>query len=162
VGHVQYVDLFPAVVSVGARPVSESPLRRLLRSPRRVYLLEAVVCFGPLVILLGLGLLQLPLVFAEDQPQGAAWLFSALLLGGFCGLWGVSQLVLRVIQPQRQVGSPRAIVLMLLLGIGCLLGFYGRWQLSPSATLMLIVLPLLGSAHFLFLARDYLVRRPRA
>lgn len=160
--HVQYVDLFPAVVSAGARPVSESPLRRLLRSPRRVYLLEAVVCFGPLVILLGLGLLQLPLVFAEDQPQGAAWLFSGLLLGGFCGLWGVSQLVLRVIQPQRQVGSPRAIVLMLLLGIGCLLGFYWRWQLSPSATLMLIVLPLLGSAHFLFLARDYLVRRPRA
>ncbi|WVM87649.1 CPCC family cysteine-rich protein [Halopseudomonas pachastrellae] len=44
--------------------VSESPLRRLLRSPRRVYLLEAVVCFGPLVVLLGLGLVQLPLVFA--------------------------------------------------------------------------------------------------
>ncbi len=136
--------------------VSESPLRRLLRSPRRVYLLEAVVCFGPLVVLLGLGLVQLPLVFAAGEPQAFAWLFTALLIGGFCGLWALTKLLLILTRPQRQEVSPKAVVLMLLVGLVCLLGFFWRWQLTPSAAFMLVFLPLVGSAHFLFLARGYL------
>lgn len=142
--------------------VSESPLRRLLRSPRRVYLLEAVVCFGPLVVLLGLGVVQLPLVFAAGEPQAFAWLFTGLLVGGFCGLWALTKLLLILTRPQRQGVSPKAVVLMLLIGLGCLLGFFWRWQLTPSAAFMLVFLPLVGSAHFLFLARRYLTGRPPA
>ena len=113
----------------------------LLRGRGRVYLLEAVLCFGSLVLLLGMGQLV------------------AMLALGFIGLWGVTRLVLKVAYPQRQVAKPQAIVITLLLGIAALLLFHQLMALSRAATMMLVVLPLLGSAHFLFLGRDYLVRK---
>ncbi|MEH6566788.1 MAG: hypothetical protein V7756_15775 [Halopseudomonas sp.] len=131
----------------------------LLRQRGRVYLLEAVVCFGSLVVLLGLGLIALPLAFSAEGDNVFGWQLVAMLGGGFVGLWGVTQLVLKVAYPARQVASPRAIVSTLLLGIGALLLFYQWLLLSRAATLTLVVLPLLGTAHFLFLGRDYLVRQ---
>lgn len=131
----------------------------LLRGRGRVYLLEAVVCFGSLVVLLGLGLVALPLAFAEGADRLFGWQLVAMLTAGVIGLWGTTQLVLKVAYPERQVAPPQAIVITLLLGIGALLGFHQLMQLSRAATLMLVVLPLLGSAHFLFLARGYLVRQ---
>ena len=132
----------------------ESVVRRLLRSSGRGYLLEAVVCFGSLVVLIGL-----PMAFANEADKPFAWLLTLLLLGGLCGLWALIQLVSKVVVPTREVASPRAIVIMLLLGVASLLTFYSHWTLSPAANLMLVVLPLIGSAHFLFLARGYLARR---
>jgi len=131
----------------------------LLRGRGRVYLLEAIVCFGSLVLLIGLGLVALPLAFAEGADPLFAWQLVGMLIAGLVGLWGITQLALKVAYPQRQVASPRAIVITLLIGIGALLGFYQLMQLSSAATLTLVVLPLLGSAHFLFLAREYLVRQ---
>jgi len=131
----------------------------LLRDRGRVYLLEAVVCFGSLVILLGLGLVALPVAFAEDADRLFRWQLVAMLVGGFIGFWGMIQLVLKVTYSRREVASPQAIVITLLMGIGALLAFYQLMQLSRAATMMLVVLPLLGVAHFLFLGRGYLVRQ---
>tara|TARA_R110002012_G_scaffold253194_5_gene432199 strand:+ start:6020 stop:6436 length:417 start_codon:yes stop_codon:yes gene_type:complete len=131
----------------------------LLRGRGRVYLLEAVLCFGSLVLLLGMGLVALPMAFAEGAGPQFAWQLVAMLALGFIGLWGVTQLVLKVAYPQRQVAKPQAIVITLLLGIAALLLFHQLMALSRAATMMLVVLPLLGSAHFLFLGRDYLVRK---
>ena len=125
----------------------ESAVRRLLRSSGRGYLLEAVVCFGSLVVLIGLGVLMLPMAFANEADKPFAWLLTLLLLGGLCGLWALIQLVSKVVVPTREVASPRAIVIMLLLGVASLLTFYSHWTLSPAANLMLVVLPLIGSAH---------------
>ncbi len=130
----------------------------LLRGRGRVYLLEAVVCFASPILLLGLGLVALPVAFADDAEPLLRWQLTGLLLGGFIGLWGVIQLVLKVAYPKREVARPRVIVCTLLIGIGALLVFYQGMLLSPAATMLLVVLPMLGVAHFLFLGRDYLVR----
>ncbi|SDS91511.1 hypothetical protein SAMN05216271_3084 [Halopseudomonas sabulinigri] len=131
----------------------------LLRGRGRVYLLEAIVCFSGPVLLLGLGLVALPLAFADSTEPLLRWQLTGMLLGGFIGLWGVIQLVLKVAYPRREVASPRAIVFALLIGIGAVLAFYQGMRLSPAATMLLVVMPLLGAAHFLFLGRDYLTRR---
>jgi hypothetical protein len=131
----------------------------LLRGRGRVYLLEAIVCFASLVLLLGLGLVALPIAFADDAEPMLRWQLTGMLLGGFIGLWGVIQLVLKVAYPKREVAGPRAIVFTLLVGLGALLVFYQGMLLSPAATMLLVVMPMLGAAHFLFLGRDYLVRR---
>ncbi|MEH6493330.1 hypothetical protein [Halopseudomonas sp.] len=131
----------------------------LLRGRGRVYLLEAILCFASPVLLLGMGLVALPIAFADNAEPLLRWQLTGLLLGGFIGLWGVSQLVLKVAYPRREVAGPSAIVLTLLVGIGALLVFYQMMRLSPAATLLLVVMPMLGAAHFLFLGRNYLVRR---
>ena len=131
----------------------------LLRGRGRVYLLEAIVCFGSLVLLLGMGLVALPAAFAGGAHSQFAWQLVTMLTLGFIGLWGLTQLVLKVVYPQRQVAAPQAIVITLLMGIASLLIFHQLMALSRAATTTLVVLPLLGSAHFLFLGRDYLVRK---
>lgn len=131
----------------------------LLRGRGRVYLVEAVMCFASLVLLLGMGLVALPLAFAEGADRTFAWQLVAMLVAGFIGLWGITQLVLKVTYPAREVARPQAIVITILVGIGALLACYELLILSPAATMLMVIMPLVGSAHFLFLGRHYLVRK---
>jgi hypothetical protein len=134
-------------------------MRALLRF---LVIVEAIVCFGPLVLLLFLGVLAAPfwiIVLAgglpTTTPQASAWeVFEPLLLVGF-GLIGIVVLacvVLEIVCNMRWF-DPRVRAAFAAPGILAVL--LVNWPLLPIdiwGLLIYFVLPVGGSVHLLWLA----------
>ncbi|WP_339892134.1 hypothetical protein [Neptuniibacter pectenicola] len=124
-------------------------------------MLEIVICFGPMLILLGAGLIVIPvsiMSLAEGEFGGLPLL--AIILGGGLGMTSLIALTLKILDPNLSTLSPRKIQLFMSCGVLSILGFafvVGRGGISWQA--IFFVLPLFASAHLLYLGRSYVLRK---
>ena len=143
---------------------------------KAAFCLELVVCFGPAMSLLILGVMMLPLWVASlgvavlkslglvavvDSGPGGLWaslvLIGAVVTGVF-GVLGVARLVYLLLRPGGVLPRPYATLGLVIAGILGLCLYNGVVQptdleTEPVAFALLFALPLLGTAHLLYLAR---------
>jgi len=124
---------------------------------KSIYIIEAVVCFAfpAFAVLVGIVFSPFLLVFgATGSIEMITLLLS--LFGGFVGLTGIYDLVLKVLSPQTEKFNAKRTKLCISVGVLAILNPY-IWSNEPStATIFGIVLPLGGALHFIYLCRSYL------
>lgn len=132
-------------------------MRHLLKA---LLLLEIVICFGSMLILLGAGLIVIPisiLSLVEGELGGLPLL--AMIIGGGLGMTSLIALTLKILDPNSSTLTPRKIQLFMACGVLSIVGFYffvGRGDVGWQA--VFFVLPLFASAHLLYLGRSYVFR----
>ena len=130
----------------------------MLQPSKKGLIVELVVCFGPLIPLLVVGLLFAPvqLMMVETAPS-PNWLDAVIPLGQVaCGLIGFASLVYVV---RKLFEGHGAISRPTLVCVGTALGALAVSPMLLSGSLVWTVvglLPLIASLHILFLARRML------
>jgi len=151
-------------------PAPEPPVNRALFVT--LLWIEAAVCFGPLFLVLLLGVMFFPLwasmvisgligtVPWEDGAGATMWDAVWPMIFVLCGLVGVIGLVRTLLvlsRKERPLRRSLTTVMMIAVGLLGLISFDVRGGGFPSAIpalLVYYVLPGIGSAHLLYLARE--------
>jgi hypothetical protein len=137
-------------------------------------LAEVLICFGPLAAIFAMGLPSLPLSlgtliaqllpFPTPRPGNVSlWALLAptfFIVGGGCGLFALLTVLQALWTGRTQLAySRRAVIAMMALGLAMLLALGGvasmGEQLARSGWFF-FWLPLFGSVHIAFLARNLL------
>jgi hypothetical protein len=134
--------------------------------------IEAAVCFGPVFFVLLLGILIFPvwvtMILAalagiapwNDGAGGSLWDAVWAMVFVLCGLIGVVGLVLTLValsrneRPLRRSRATAFMVAVGLVGLACFNLRGGAFPTALPALLAYYLLPGLGSAHILYLARQ--------
>jgi hypothetical protein len=130
-----------------------------MTKPFKVLLfVEAVVCFGPAALFLPIGVMMVPLqifvLFRTSEPwEGPLWLIG-MVTGGLAGMIALC-FVLAKLWDNSRIERPRLVLLGTAMGVAALVSYAGGVPDSPVGAVVL-GLPLLATAHILFLARDLL------
>lgn len=104
------------------------------------------------------GVIMSPLLLLALVAEGAFELvlpLIALVLGAF-GVWGVLQLMIKVLRPDARVAAPGILLRYIACGLVALLlasVFIGP---PPMSLVLMLAPPIVVSAHFLYLSRQYL------
>ena len=122
-------------------------------------LVEAIVCFGPAAIFLPIGVMMVPMQIAEliAHPQhwrDQLWFFGLVI----CGVVGIGALcfVLAKLWDNSRIERPLLVLVATALGLVGLVSYAGG--IPDSAGLALVLaLPMLSTAHILFLARHLFI-----
>ena len=120
-------------------------------------LIELVIGFGLILYFWLLGLILSPVlvvnIFSGDV--GSLFSFSAFVLGAF-GLWGMLQLVMKILSHDTAVTAPAR--LKILLGCGYVAIFIAVFAFGAVASIesLAFLLPVLVATHFVYLCRGYL------
>ncbi len=122
-----------------------------------VLVLEVVICFVPMAVLLLLGLLLTPLQFIalEREPllwQGPVYLVGSVVFGSF-GLATMAYVLWKLLRGADAIATPELVVLGAVIGVIPIVPmaiFAEPWGWKVTA-----ILPLVVSAHVLFLARRF-------
>jgi hypothetical protein len=141
--------------------------------------LEAIICFGPLALILLLGTLVFPVwittivnyfsgtleVWEPDGhlPWAAIWP-TLVVISGYVGMIGLFLVLRALISGIDQAVGGLAALVMVFIGIAGLILFNIQvGGIDPRddlvAALVYWMLPAIGSAHLLYIARNYLFRR---
>jgi len=117
-------------------------------------ILELIVCFGPVVALLVLGLLIIPVAFVMD-PRASNLDAVAMIVGGLCGLVGVFAVVRTLMSGKRSRISTPVIIVLAAFGFASLIpivvgSVHSQWWR------LIGLLPILASLHMIYLARAQL------
>lgn len=127
---------------------------------KTLLLLEVVICFGPMLILLGAGLIVIPVsIMSLVEGEFGGLPLLAMIVGGGLGITSLIALTLKILDPNSSTLTPRKIQLFMACGVLSILGFYffvGRGGVGWQA--VFFVLPLFASAHLLYLGRSYAFR----
>jgi len=120
---------------------------------RALLIIEIIVCFGPVTLLLGLGLIVVPVSILELIDGNAGVLPLVLLeVGGVLGMVAMLSLVLHVLEPSKLFLSHKKLMFFTASGVISLL--FGAVLLNASGLFWLVyVLPLLAAFHLLYLSR---------
>ncbi|WIO73420.1 hypothetical protein QP938_08915 [Porticoccaceae bacterium LTM1] len=117
---------------------------------------ELIICFiwpaYMVVVCAAFGLLGIVSAFDGDY-----WglFFTLLSITGIAGLYGIAQTYLKIATPSLIVESPRIIFFCLCAGVVAII--LASFIMNPSAAqYAFLILPLLVTAHFVYLARGYL------
>ena len=124
-----------------------------------ILLLETIACFGPITLLLILGVIGTPFVVLASVDQNQNWLFWLSVPLGLIGLYGAFQLIIKVLDPDINISSPKKLRLMLVSGILAIaihLSFNYRVGLFY---ILIVLLPLFATAHFTYMARGYVFNK---
>jgi hypothetical protein len=119
-------------------------------------ILELFVCFAPALVQLFLGLLIIPVGFAMD-PSLEVLESLAMVIGGLCGMVGLSVVVAALISGKEPRLSTPVVLLLASLGFASLLplvvdpGDSSNWRLIG-------LMPILGGLHVIYLARSILFK----
>jgi hypothetical protein len=124
-----------------------------------IILLELIVGFGPVFCLLVLSLIMSPfmlLAILTDESITLAPLLVTVL--GVMGCIGMFQVVIKLLDRDVKIQSPKAINIYLLSGITALLSGITYMQAFKFPEIIMFLLPLLVSLHFSYLLRGYLFK----
>ena len=139
-------------------------------------ILEALICFGPIAGVMLLGAFFLPLwlnmliaywteTVVPFDPEGSLpWDFiwpMVVVMAGIIGMIGLARVMSIVLRSEPRPQGRKMTIVLVAIGLGGLtlfnvaLGGISPFK-APVASLIYWILPGLGSAHLLYLARDSL------
>ena len=119
-------------------------------------LLEAIVSFGPLVLLLGLGLITIPGAIISLYNGDFGGLVLLLIeVGGILGLIAFICVLLHIFEPSKYFIKPKKLRWFILCGFVSVLTFMFVTGVNKST--LWLALPLVVSLHFLYLGRRYVL-----
>ena len=130
----------------------------MTRLGKVLLLAEIAVCFIPISILLWLGIVMLPmqvwyLATTEAVHFTGALLLVAYVAAGICGLIALYCVMRWLLYGIRANLRPKIVLFLMCVGLTPLIFV----ALHPEAEWkFMVVLPLICSAHLLWLSRDYL------
>jgi hypothetical protein len=123
---------------------------------RILILLEAVVSFGPLVLLLGLGLITIPgAIISLFNGDLGGIILLLIEIGGILGLIAFICVLLHIFEPTKYFVKPKKLRWFILCGFASILMFMFITGVNKST--LWLVLPLLVSLHFVYLGRRYVL-----
>jgi hypothetical protein len=117
------------------------------RTARILLVAEVIVCFAPITLVLVLGVIITPLqagLMVAGEPM--ALLILLVVGAGVGGLVALNAVVQWILRRPTDLMKPRVVRILASLGILALL---------PFATSWVGILPLICSAHLMYLARAY-------
>ncbi|HEU5134597.1 MAG TPA: hypothetical protein VFU13_05575 [Steroidobacteraceae bacterium] len=122
--------------------------------------IEVLVCFGPLTIVLLLGLviapLQLAFLFsAHDEARPGAALVLAAVAAGMAGMAALVNVLLWLFSPPSHFLGPRWTLAAMVLGM-LPVAFYAFGPVDSVAWRLAGLLPLACTFHLAWLARGFL------
>ncbi|MBE0368407.1 hypothetical protein PAUR_a1999 [Pseudoalteromonas aurantia 208] len=117
-------------------------------------IVEAIIGFGPLVILLGLGLITIPIsiVGILDGYYGAM-VMLLIEVGGFLGMFAFISVLMHILEPSRYFLSFTKLRLFIICGFCSILGC--AFMLGVDIELMWLLIPMTVAVHFIYLGRKY-------
>ncbi len=133
---------------------------------KRLLTVELLVCFLPsaLLLLVGATMLPMQIVWLFQEPlhwQGGAWVASSVVCGtvGVCTL---SFVVSRLFAARERIERPAPVLAGVLLGTAPLLfqvifAVYAEGDPDLGVLTFLVLLPLLATAHILYLSRNMFI-----
>lgn len=127
---------------------------------KTLLLVEVGVCFAPATLQLTLGLIVAPmqiffLVTGETSAQFGALGFLAIVAAGICGLVALYSVMKWLLFHSATSLRPRTVVYLMCIGILPLIAF-APFAVHNILGVITVILPLVGSVHLAWLARDYL------
>lgn len=121
-------------------------------------IIEMVIGFGIPVYMWVFGVIMSPIivlgVFTGGGIEMAAPLM-AIVLGGV-GAWGMLQLAVKVLDPSARITPPKRLLSYTSCGFGAVLLATMFLGFEPAVVGLILIPPLVVSAHFLYLARGYI------
>jgi hypothetical protein len=139
-------------------PLNADVRHRMSRLSKGLLLVEIAVCFIPVSALLGFGILMLLVqvrFFATIEVShfdGPLYLL-AFVASGICGLTALYCVMRWLLYGIRANLKPRIVVILMCVGLTPLIYLAVQPEVVGR---YLVVLPLLSSAHLLWLSRSYL------
>jgi len=118
------------------------------------FILSFIVVFFLWVIALLFCPTSLVSVITGSPPDHIA-LLLLVFLGGV-GLWGISQLTIKLVLPSFRIKDARRIKFFLLAGLSALCFFGYLAKISSIEGIAIIFLPTIVTVHFTYLSREYL------
>jgi len=117
-------------------------------------IVEAIIGFGPLVIILGLGLIAIPIsiVGILDGYYGAL-LMLLIEIGGFLGMFAFISVLMHILEPSRYFLSFSKLRFFIICGFCSILGF--AFMSGINIELIWLLIPIAVSVHFIYLGRKY-------
>lgn len=124
-----------------------------------IILLELIIGYGPVFYLLILSLIMSPFMLLS-VVTGASIMLAPLLAAilGALGCIGIFQVVIKLLDRDTKIQSPKAISVYLLSGLTALLIGVVYMQAFKFPEAIMFILPLVVSLHFSYLLRDYLFK----
>ena len=134
-----------------------------MRGPYKILLLiEVLICFGPMTVMLLIGVLLIPIqIFALiDEPllwDGPVYVLGSVTFGG-CGLGALAYTLGQLFSPNGAIKRPAIVLGCTMLGALPLL----IWVIPTSDGIgwrILAAMPMVCAAHIVYMARGMLFPR---
>ena len=111
-------------------------------------IVEAIIGFGPLVILLGLGLITIPIsIMGILDGYYGALLMLLIEIGGFLGMFAFISVLMHILEPSRYFLSFTKLRLFIICGFCSILGF--AFMSGINIELIWLLIPIAVSVHFI-------------
>ena len=117
-------------------------------------IVEAIIGFGPLVILLGLGLITIPIsIMGIVDGYYGALVMLIIEVGGFLGMFAFISVFMHILEPNRYFLSFTKLRIFIISGFCSILGF--AFMLGINIELIWLLIPIAVAVHFIYLGRKY-------
>lgn len=126
---------------------------------KALLILEVIVCFGPLILWWGMGLVFvgiqfIGLFYSFKEAALGLLMVSALVAAGTIGLMALLEVVRSIFNPLASLMNPKVTLLFAVIGLMPVIWIVGEGE---WATWKLIgVVAMIGTLHIVFLGRHYL------
>ena len=119
-------------------------------------ILEFVLAFFPVVYLWILSLIVFPAsVIGMFHGGKDAFVASLMTILGGLGIWGIIQLLIKILNPELPISRPKHIVVYIASGILALIIAAIIMQPSGLKNLVMFLLPAVVTLHFVYLKKGY-------
>ncbi|MFD2168297.1 hypothetical protein ACFSJY_18715 [Thalassotalea euphylliae] len=117
-------------------------------------IVEAIIGFGPLVLLLGLGLITIPIsIMGILDGYYGALIMLLIEVGGFLGMFAFISVLMHILEPNRYFLSFIKLRLFIICGFCSILGFV--FMSGINIELIWLLIPVVVATHFIYLGRKY-------
>lgn len=134
--------------------------RALSTTGKFLLAVEVIVCFAPVTIIWAIGFLISPNLIAAIAHDPINWQFSAFFLGAVaCGLVGLGTLLFilnKLYRKTSRIEQPALVCTGIALGALPIVVFALSAGMSVEPLGIIYLLPLIATAHILYLSRKML------
>jgi len=117
-------------------------------------IVEAIIGFGPLVIILGLGLIAIPIsIMGILDGYYGALLMLLIEIGGFLGMFAFISVLMHILESSRYFLSFSKLRFFIICGFCSILGF--AFMSGINIELIWLLIPIAVSVHIIYLGRKY-------
>ena len=125
-----------------------------------------IICFGSITSYLGAGFLfvhhPITALFNGEKIFGSVYYLSVMVIG-VLGLVGAASILVKILFPNINVISKNKILTFMSMAVFIVI-FQIAFNLNELAlwwqlAIALVVLPIIGSVHLMYLGRDYLFHK---